>query len=326
MSNNIKELVEEVWIVGAGLMGKEYAKVLKNMNVKLKLIGRNQENANKVSAELGIPVYCGGISNYLENSTYIPSNVIVAVNLEELATTTMTLLKAGIKSILVEKPAGLYTNDIKNIVLMAEKEKAEVFVGYNRRFYSSVLKAREIIANDSGVKSIHFEFTEWSHTISKLQKPKKVLEKWFMGNSTHVIDLAFYLSGRPKEFSSFKSGSINWHPDGSIFVGSGVTEKNVLFSYHANWEAPGRWGLEVLTSKHRLIFKPLEELHIQKIGSIEITKYDLEDKIDKEYKPGLYRQVNAFLNKDGKKGLLPINEHFINFTEIFTKMLMGVNE
>ena len=44
-------------------------------------------------------------------------------------------------------------------------------VGFNRRFYSSVLKAKDIIHEDGGVKSFFFEFTEWSHVIAGLKNP-----------------------------------------------------------------------------------------------------------------------------------------------------------
>ena len=75
--------------------------------------------------------------------------------------------------------------------------------------------------------------------------------------------------------------------------------KNALFSYHANWEAPGRWSVEILTPKHRLYFKPMETLQIQEIGSVAVNPVQIDDTLDKEFKPGLYLQVKSFL--DGKQ-------------------------
>ena len=90
-----------------------------------------------------------------------------------------------------------------------------------------------------------------------------------MANSTHVVDLAFFLGGAPEKISSYVGGKLDWHPNGSIFSGAGITKNNTLFSYNANWEAPGRWGVEVITNKSRLILRPLEKLQIQKIGNLD---------------------------------------------------------
>ena len=182
-----------------------------------------------------------------------------------------------------------------------EKYKADVYIGYNRRFYSSVLKAQEYINNDGGVSSFYFEFTEWSHIIEKLEKDKEIKSRWLLHNSTHVIDLAFYLGGLPEKVNCYKAGGFEWHTDGAIFTGAGITKNGVLFAYHANWDAPGRWGLQILTKNHRLIFRPLEKLKIQKKGSISIEDVDINDELDLKFKPGLYREVKAFLSNDFEK-------------------------
>ncbi|WP_044896038.1 Gfo/Idh/MocA family protein [Bacillus alveayuensis] len=325
MLNNIKNLKENILLVGTGNMACEYAKVLQSMNLNFTMVGRSKQRAEIVSSQLKIPVYSGGIKNYLELLPNRHRYAIVAVNIEELATVTELLLDSGINYILVEKPGALYLKELENLIEKTNKLDAKVFIAYNRRFYSSVLKAKEIIDRDGGIKSIVFEFTEWSHVISNLNKSKEALEQWFYGNSTHVIDLAFYLSGKPKELICFKKGSLSWHPSGSTFVGSGITENNVLFSYHANWEAPGRWGIEIMTNLHRLYLRPLEELSIQNIGSLEIKKVDLLDNLDKEFKPGLYRQVHAFLNFEKSSELLPINEHYFNYVNIYNKIVEGRN-
>ena len=84
----------------------------------------------------------------------------------------------------------------------------------------------------------------------------------------------------------------------SRFCWSGITENEVLFSYHADWGAPGRWGVEVLTQKNRYILKPLEELKVIELGSIHSESIQIDDQKDKEFKPGLFNQVKAFLSGD----------------------------
>jgi len=292
-----------VLIVGAGMMAEEYCKVIKALRYEPIVIGRGEENAAKLEKELQIPVLRGGIEKNISKVNDGVSHAIVAVNINQLAHITEILLNAGIKNILVEKPAGVDYQEIKTLTTLAKNKKSNVYVAYNRRFYASTQKALEIIKADGGVTSFYFEFTEWGHVIEKTTYPQDIKEKWFLANSTHVADLAFFLGGFPKEMTSYVQGSLNWHKRGSIYTGAGISEKGVLFSYQANWSAPGRWSVEVLTQKHRLYFKPMEKLQIQEIGSVTVEPVEIDDKLDLLYKPGLYRETESFLNgyEDGKK-------------------------
>jgi predicted dehydrogenase len=289
---------ESVLLVGAGYMAKEYSKVLKAKQIPLIIVGRGKISAKNFEEETNLEVELGGIKNWLKNNNIFPQYAIVSTTGTELGNTTRSLINSGFKKILLEKPGGLNNEDIKSIAESAKKHNANVLIGYNRRFFASVIKAKDIINEDGGVSSFTFEFTEWSHVIENLEKDDEIKNRWLLHNSTHVIDLAFYLGGEPKELKSYISGSLNWHPSGAIFIGSGLTKNNTLFSYHSNWDAPGRWSVEILTKKHRLIFRPLEKLHIQQKNSVAIEEVDIDDRLDLEFKPGLYKQVEAFLNDD----------------------------
>jgi predicted dehydrogenase len=300
------QLNEDIMLVGAGPMAIEYAKVLQAMNIRFVVVGRSEKSATKFFELTGIKVFQGGLGQYIKTNVKLPPQAIVCVTENNLGEVTRELLRKGVKSVLVEKPGGLTSDDIQQTAVMAKNARAEVFVAYNRRFYASVKKAREIIEADGGVLSFHFDFTEWSHVIAGLEKAPGVKEEWFLANSTHVIDLAFYLGGKPTEISCFALGGVDWHPSASIYSGAGKTNKGALFSYHANWEAPGRWSLEIMTRNHRLIFKPIEKLHIQKTGSVVIEECSLNDDMDTSFKPGLYRQVSSFLEK--KESLITVSD------------------
>jgi predicted dehydrogenase len=180
------------------------------------------------------------------------------------------------------------------------KDKAEVMIAYNRRFYASTTMARKLIAEDGGATSCTFEFTEWAHTIVTETYAPGVKEAWFLANSSHVVDLAIHLCGFPKDWRAWHGGSLSWHPASARFCGSGITEQGVFFSYHGDWEAPGRWGLEVLTRKRRYIFRPMEQLQVVLLGSTTINNVELDDRLDKEFKPGLHEQTKAFLVRDDR--------------------------
>ncbi|KJS66620.1 MAG: myo-inositol 2-dehydrogenase [Peptococcaceae bacterium BICA1-7] len=310
----------QLLLVGSGPMAIEYAKVLNALKVSYTVIGRGDESSLKFRQETGVSVIKGGIEKWLEKEREreYPQKAIVCVGEEALGRVTRLLIKKGVRSILVEKPGGLTSEDIRLVAEETDKEGAKVYVGYNRRFYASTAKALEIIEEDGGVLSFSFEFTEWSHVISGLKKAEGVLEEWFLANSTHVIDLAFFLGGMPKEIACFTTGGLEWHPSASIFTGAGISEKGALFSYQANWESPGRWGVEVLTKKHRLIFRPLEKLQVQRIGSVGIEAVEIDEEIDTKYKAGLFKQVESFLGSE-KRGLPSIYEQ-IKVLDFFEKV------
>ncbi len=300
-----------VLLIGAGPMAVEYAKVLLAQNLPFICITRSKKSADSFYDCIGVKAIFGGIDAYINEAKELFSIAIVATGMECLADITITLLNKGVRRVLVEKPAGMTLSNLARIKCIAGENNSEVYVAYNRRFYSSVKVAEEMIKNDGGISSLNYEITEWAHVINAVDKAPGVKEKLFTANTSHVIDLAFFLGGRPKEFSFYRSGSIDWHPSGSQFSGAGVTELGALFSYSGNWQAPGRWRLECLTSKNRYIFSPMELLHVQKIGSVDIQPIQLMCPDDINYKPGLYAQVSDFINCN-KERLCGIDEHIEN--------------
>jgi predicted dehydrogenase len=297
-----------VWLVGAGGMALEYHKVLRALDCRATIIGRGEESSRKFEVQSAHPVVSGGLEAFLLSNPSVADAAIVAVGVEALAPTTIRLLQAGVRRILLEKPGALNRTQIEALQAESMARGAQVVIAYNRRFFASTLAAQQMIKEDGGVQSLNFEFTEWGHVIEGLPKARGVKEAWVLANSTHVIDLAFYLGGFPIELNSLTGGSLKWHPTSAIFAGSGRTDQGVLFSYQANWDSPGRWGVEVLTRHRRLILRPMETLQIIRRGSVNIEKVEIENEMDKIYKPGLYRQVASFLFGDSNEKLCLIGE------------------
>ena len=170
---------------------------------------------------------------------------------------------------------------------------------------------------------MHFEFTEWAHKIEPLKKAEGVKENWFFANSTHIVDLAFFIAGKPVDWKAFsKKGDLNWHPK-TNFSGAGITERGVVFSYISNWESAGRWGIELMTNKRRIYLKPVEEIGIQVKGTINIESYQIPENMDSDFKPGLFEQVNAFLGKGDNEKFVSLREQINNSNHIYSKILNG---
>lgn len=287
-----------IWLVGSGPMSVDYAKVLDAQNRDYIVIGRSKASAEEFTNKTGKNVIQGGLEAFLGTAHERPEAAIVSVGVAQLYATTEKLIQSGVKRILVEKPGGTTLAELNTLHKQSTESGCDVFIAYNRRFFASVIALKERLKSEGGVTSFNFELTEWAHVIEKIDKPKDVLSKWFLANSTHVADLAFYLGGQPKEMASFVTGELNWHPTSSIFSGAGASESGALFNYAANWESAGRWAVEVFTNENRYILKPMESLLVQKRGTIPQFSVELDDSLDKEFKPGLYKQLESFLDNE----------------------------
>ena len=293
-------------LVGAGQMAVDYARVLSAMARPFVTVGRSVAGIDQFHSATGLLASAGGVARHL-NAEGAPTHAIVAVGIHNLAEVACQLLAAGTKRILVEKPVGVTQGVVDAVRAASSGAGAEVHVAYNRRFYAAVRAARQAIQSDGGLLSVDFEFTEWIDRLPIAEMQPHVREHWAIANSSHVMDLAFHLAGAPKDWSASSAGALDWHPSASCFVGSGITDQGVLFTYRATWGAPGRWGVTLRTSKRQLRLQPLEQLFVSGDG-IEEVAVEVDYALDKNYKPGLYRQVEAFLAADDED-LCSIDEH-----------------
>lgn len=156
-------------ILGAGPMACEYAKVIQSMHIPFTVIGRSEQSARTFQEQTGINAISGGYEKYFSENNHSFTHAIVVVNENKLGEAARTAIQAGIKTILIEKPGGIDSNDIRHVANIAAKNNTKVYIGYNRRFYSSVEKAKSIISEDGGLLSFNFEFTEWGHVIENLR-------------------------------------------------------------------------------------------------------------------------------------------------------------
>ena len=298
-------------------MGLEYTPVLQALNVPFVVVGNRKASCDAFFEKTGVEALPGGAETILtlkENGYNVAIN---AVSIESLTEINKSLIDIGISKILIEKPAALHEEEFEYLKTINSKE---IFVAYNRRFYSSVQMAEKIIEEDGGVTSFHFEFTEWIDRFLDVIKNKDVLASWFMCNSTHIVDLAFYLGGKPTQLNSLIDTPIDWHPSGTNFVGSGKTDKGCLFTYKANWLSAGRWGIEVHTQKRKLVFSPIEGLKQVMLNSVKVEEVDLGENFDTEFKPGLYKMVNSFLKGEFTR-FQTLDQFIVDRETIFKKMI-----
>jgi predicted dehydrogenase len=301
-----------VWLVGAGLMASLHADVMvpicRETGEHIVVVANSAQRAEPLAARIAASCITKGLTAALAAAP-APHAAVVALPVDRLAPATVELLDAGVRMILVEKPGGMSSGELANVEEVARRKGSKVYVAYNRRFFASVIEAERRIAAAASISSFIFEFTEDSDRISALPTTSNVKRRWVTANSSHVIDLAFHLCGAPRVLRSHVSDPCEWHSAGTNFRGFGETEAGVSFSYFADWRGPGRWALEIILPNERLILKPLEKLQRVPRGKFEPESVEIDDVLDRQFKPGLWRQMYAFLRGDGAHRLLDLSDH-----------------
>lgn len=308
-------------LIGAGPMAEAYAQVVKQFETNLYVVGRGAKSAHRFTENTGVPVIQGGLHTAMQSG--LPQNTcaIVATPVDTLADNCKTLIEAGVNRILVEKPAALSAEEAHDLAEFAQRKNADVFVAYNRRFYDSTQRAKALIEQDGGPTSLRMEFSEFSERIAKLPTAAHIKEAWLFANSTHVLDLGFYLAGFPQSMSCQAKGQLSWHPAGAQFVGHGETDAGALFSFNADWEAAPRWSVEIGTRQRTIMLQPLEQLRFRENTGFTETAFDVDQK-DLEFKPGVWRQMEAFLsNSSAQQDLCHINSHANHMLHVYQTIL-----
>lgn len=285
-------------IVGYGAIGKEYAKTLNRLGLKeIRICSR--------SPQRGVD-FPGGWRVFREKPSENEA-VILALPIADLIPAALHFRELGFKKFLIEKPVALKSADLKKFRGVFETEGVEAFCAYNRAAYPSLLEAEKRIEEEGGITSCVYTMTEMVRPDWPSRFSKEELARWGVANSLHVASMAHRLIGLPKEWKTYRSGfSLPWHPSGTVFTGAGLSEKNIPFSYHADWTSKGRWSLEVETREASYRFCPLEKLlrKTNAVGEWEEISFPVSAP---EIKPGFAEQAAAFLSPPLRKKNPPVS-------------------
>ena len=282
-------------VVGYGVMGRHYVQALRALGVgQIQVCSLSPGPLADLSAIPEISAHAGGFASF-EGSPNAGEKAIVATPIADLVPCVERLLAFGFRSILIEKPVALKSAEVDRLARTVTKAGAGAYVAFNRLAYPSVVELASRTEEEGGIKSCSYDFTEVVQSNWPDLYTQDELAHWGIANSLHVIGLAHRLTGLPDRWHGYKSGGLAWHPSGSRFVGAGISQSGVSFSYLADWESKGRWAVEVHTpvSSYRLC--PLERLFRKIIAFGEWTEVPV-----KAYSPtskaGVVEQTAAFLN------------------------------
>lgn len=267
---------KSVLIIGAGWMADQFALALKAFKINnVSVISRTESSATKLAQGYGFLPFWGGYAKCLPEMKPFDL-VIVATSVHEIVPAAEMAIKYGNKNVLIEKPGSLYATDLQELQMVAKKYDARVRVAYNRLTYPNYWKLCESVERDGGILSCRYTFTELIRSINFEKDIKEAYTRWGISNSLHVIGTAHSLIGMPKEWKAFQHGSLEWHPSGAQFVGAGITEKAIPFSYHADWASAGRWGIEIMSPEYAYRLVPMEKLFRCKRGTFQWEEVEFE--------------------------------------------------
>ena len=310
-----------VLIIGAGWMAEQYCIALTQMGVRnVCVVSRSEKSAKTCCEKFGFQPYHGGYEKCLpELGTF--DLVIVATPVHELKPAAMRAVECGNKNILVEKPASLYSSELFEWAKQTDVQNARIRIAYNRLLYPNLWKLKELVQFEGGITSCRYTFTELVHTINFNNNRTDVYERWGIANSLHVISMAHYLIGLPEEIQSYQYGKLDWHPSGDRFVGAGVTNENIPFSYHADWSSAGRWGIEIMTLQNAYRLIPLEQLYKCKRGTFNWDIIETTSAFP-EVKQGIAEEVAIMLDLElGKTIPLITIEKAAEYTKLVEEIL-----
>ena len=282
----------KIAIIGAGEMANEYLKVLsKNKNVEVVgIYNRTLSKSLKLKKKFKIKNVFEKIDEMYRVSK--PEGVIVAISPDKLKQKKEEIFQQNLKY-LVEKPIGLNLKESSEIYKFARKNKIEIHIALNRRFYASTKYLIKKLRNNISEKRIVEIDDQQDQIINREVFSKEILDNYMYVNSIHLIDYYNLLCrGKLLKIKNVK----NWlDRKKNIFTCYLYYSSGDLGIYRSVWNMPGPWSVKVYLDNGYFKLSPIEKIFFRKNHSRldKIININYDD--DKQFKPGLKLQTGEFL-------------------------------
>jgi predicted dehydrogenase len=285
-------------IVGSGKAAAYHLETLRHIrNVKVAcLVNRGRSNPEKLLREYGIGAHHTSLEAALSTGGF--EAAIVAVSCEATAEISHALATRGIRC-LIEKPLGMSSAEAKRIAELPSQ--AMHAVAYNRRFYSSVLRAREIVRSLGTPYSIHMEASEdlWKVMASS---GLEGLRSRLITNTTHGLDLFTLFYGQAVETKAlFARKQLEGVP---ISFQTGTRFANGCNgTFLSHWQSPTRWMVSLYGDRYRIdINLSTNQCSLFSGKATTVFGPAVEDR---RAKAGIYLQDWTFFEAVAQKALPP---------------------
>ncbi len=275
----------QIGIIGAGRIVRHHLAAFSQISsVSLRAISnRTISKAQEIANEFSVPQVYSDFRKMLDTEKL--DAVLVLTSVDTIHAIALECIRRSVH-VLLEKPPGLSVGEAQQIEREAQEQNVLVMVALNRRFVSTIRRAKELIKDDE-LKTIVIEAPErFSKAEACGKYSKKTLNSWVFANGIHCIDLFTFFAGEAEKIISFSK------PEQHSYQAIITFKNNVVGHYFSNWDSPGNWGVILVTNNHKVTLLPLEKgIVLDKDGKTQ--NFDLSE-IDTEFKPGFYEQAIHF--------------------------------
>ena len=285
----------KVGFIGSGEISNFHLSAMKNNGIEIGGIGtrKNSESCQSFAKKNDLlDQYCiGGWEEVVDKDF---DAYIICVNPKYTQDILIKTLEKD-KPIFVEKPVNF---ELKNIQILSEhKNSKNIFVGYNRRFYNSISKLKNLCEKSEGGTVI----ANIPDSVSGV--------KQFIENGSHIIDILRYCLG---DFNLInKKVKINRNKNDLDSISALCENKKWTIFINAHSLIPSNFSITVNSNKNVFELKPIENLNIyegmeiiEPTDKIPIRKYvpKLKESFYEigDFKPGfdeMYKNFFEFTNK-----------------------------
>ncbi|MBI4596919.1 MAG: Gfo/Idh/MocA family oxidoreductase [Candidatus Omnitrophica bacterium] len=289
-------------VIGYGTMGQQFVQALRALHLRrVRVCSRSPQSIEPLKPLEGLEAISGGFE-HLQCRPQPDELGIIATPTAFLAAAADRLAALGFRRLLIEKPIALRSDEIERLADRLERQGVDAACAYNRVSYPSFHEARARAAQDGGITSCTYTFTEMIKPDWPQRFPAEELRRWGIANSLHVMSMAHGLIGWPSTWNGQRAGSLPWHPTGAVFVGSGVSVRGIPFSYHADWGSTGRWSVELHTAVSSYRFCPLEQC-FRRTSALGVWEEVPVAAFAPEIKVGIVEEVAAMLDPGIRAGV-----------------------
>ncbi len=292
----------KVAILGGGVIASKYLDILvHNSGVSLEgICGRTYSKAENLKKKYRVKKIFKNINDlYYKTEADI---IISTVSVENIFKTSKNLLNFP-WTIFIEKPPGLNLKEFIQLKRLSNLKRKKIFVGMNRRYFSSTLALLNEIKKQKDQRTIHI-FDQQDTQIEKIKKtPKKIIYNWMYANAIHTIDYAIFLTrGKIKKIIQVKKNKkdVNF----IIHFSSGD-----MVNYISRWNKPGPWQVKMSTNNYYYELSPLEILKSRSNNSRKFKIFEISEN-DKKFKTGFKLQVDDLIkaHQNKKNNLTTLND------------------
>ena len=231
-------------LIGTGRISHFHAQALKGANFDLRHVAASLNSSTVENFALEHEIF-EVWKNPIDLAHSDKWDVLVIAGRIEATTELLQIASSSGKPILVEKPISYELSDFDAIPL----ENENIFVGYNRRYYAPVQKAKEFI----DTRGPSLALVELPQSLKYEDRGYNFAP--FVSNAIHGIDLATYLFGR---LEIDKINVLNERSNGAAVVAMGKTLNNHLVQFVINFNASSNFSITIDHNQERFQLRPFE--------------------------------------------------------------------